>query len=131
VKGIVASPGALGYFGLAYYIEHKDRLRLVGVDAGKGPVLPTHDTVLDGTYAPLSRPLFLYVSAKALKRPEVSAYVSYFLRESARVAEAVGYIPLPEDLRRMSFERFARNVEGSMRAAGQQPGTLRVMMAKQ
>jgi phosphate transport system substrate-binding protein len=131
VKGIVASPGALGYFGLAYYIEHKDQLRLVGVDAGKGPVLPTHDTVLDGTYAPLSRPLFLYVSAKALKRPEVSAYVSYFLRESARVAEAVGYIPLPEDLRRMSFERFARNVEGSMRAAGQQPATLRVMMAKQ
>jgi hypothetical protein len=65
-----------------------------------------------------------------MKRPEVNAYVSYFLRESARVAQAVGYIPLPEDLRRLSYERFTRNVEGSMRSAGQQPGTLRAMMAK-
>jgi phosphate transport system substrate-binding protein len=130
VRGIVGAPGAIGYFGLAYYIEHKNQLRLIGVDAGKGPVQPTHDTVLDGSYAPLSRPLFLYVSAKSLKRPEVNAYVSYFLRESARVAQAVGYIPLPEDLRRLSVERFTRNVEGSMRSSGQQPGTLRVMMAK-
>jgi len=130
VRGIVASPGGIGYFGLAYYIEHKDQLRLIGVDAGKGPILPTHDTVLEGVYSPLSRPLFLYVGAKALKRPEVHAYVSYFLRESARVAEAVGYIPLPDDLRRLASERFSKNVEGSMRGAGQPPGTLRAMMAK-
>jgi phosphate transport system substrate-binding protein len=130
VRGIVGSPGAIGYFGLAYYIEHKDQLRLIGVDSGKGPILPTHDTVLEGVYAPLSRPLFLYVGTKALRRPEVHAYVSYFMRESARVAEAVGYIPLPEDLRRLAFERFTKSVEGSMRGAGQPPGTLRAMMAK-
>jgi len=131
VRGILASPGALGYFGLAYYIEHKDQLRLIGVDSGRGAVTPTHDTVLDGTYAPLSRPLFLYVGAKSIKRPEVRAYVSFFLRESARVAQAVGYIPLPEDLRRLSLDRFLKNTEGSMRASGQQPGTLRAMMAPQ
>lgn len=130
VRGIVASTGGLGYFGLAYYIEHKDQLRLIGIDSGKGAVLPTHDAVLEGTYAPLSRPLFLYVGAKSLKRPEVSAYISYFLRESARVAQAVGYIPLPEELRRLSFERFTRSEEGSMRAIGQQPGTLRSMMVR-
>jgi phosphate transport system substrate-binding protein len=131
VRGIVASPGALGYFGLAYYIEHKDQLRLIGIDSGKGAVLPTHDTVLDGTYAPLSRPLFLYVGAASLKRPEVAAYVTYFLRESARVAQAVGYIPLPEDLRRLAADRYSKRVEGSMRGTGQPAGTLRAMMAKQ
>ncbi|HVR83925.1 MAG TPA: PstS family phosphate ABC transporter substrate-binding protein, partial [Planctomycetota bacterium] len=131
VRGIIASPGGLGYFGMAYYIEHKDALRLVGVDSGKGPVVPTNDTVLDGSYSPLSRPLFLYVNARSLRRPEVGAFVSYFLRESHRAAQAVGYIPLPEDIRRLSVERYVRNVEGSMRQAGQQPGTLRAMMARQ
>jgi phosphate transport system substrate-binding protein len=131
VRGIIGSPGGMGYFGMAYYIEHKDALRLVGIDSGKGPVVPTNDTVLDGSYSPLSRPLFLYVNARSLRRPEVGAFVSYFLRESHRAAQAVGYIPLPEDIRRLSTERYARNVEGSMRQAGQPPGTLRAMMVRQ
>lgn len=131
VRGIVGAPGGIGYFGLGYYIEHKDQLRLVALDSGKGPVLPTPETVLDGTYSPLSRPLFIYVNAKSLQRPEVSAFVSYFLKESQRVAQAVGYIPLPEDLRRLAAERFSHNVEGSMRPTGQQPGTLRAMMVRQ
>jgi len=130
VRGIVSTPGAIGYFGLAYYIEHRDSLKLVAIDGGKGPVLPSNDTVLDGTYSPFSRPLFLYVNAKSLRRPEVQAYVRYFLQEAPRVAQAVGYIHLPPDLRRLSQERLARNVEGSMRPLGQPPGTLRAMMAK-
>src|SRR5262249_32653977 len=106
VRGIIGSPGGMGYFGLAYYLEHKDALRLVAIDSGKGPVSPTPETVLDGSYAPLSRPLFIYVNSKSLERPEVSAFVTYFLRESLRVSQAVGYIPLPDDLRRLAADRF-------------------------
>jgi len=130
VRGIVSTPGAMGYFGLAYYIEHKDSLKLVAIDGGKGPVLPANDTVLDGTYSPFSRPLFIYVNAKSLRKPEVQAYVRYFLQEAPRLAQAVGYIPLPADLRRLSQGRLVRNLEGSMRPLGQTPGTLRSMMAK-
>jgi phosphate transport system substrate-binding protein len=130
VKGIIGAPGSLGYFGLAYYIEHQDTLKLVGIDAGKGPVLPNSETVLDGSYSPFSRPLFIYVNAKSLKRPEVQAYVRYFVKEASRVAQAVGYIPLPAELRRLSQERLIRNVEGSMRPLGQPAGTLRAMLAK-
>jgi len=130
VRGIVSTPGAIGYFGLAYYIEHKDSLKLVAIDGGKGPVLPTNETVLDGSYSPFSRPLFIYVNTKSLKRPEIQAYVRYFVLEASRVAQAVGYIPLPADLRRLAQERLTRNVEGSMRSLGQPAGTLRAMMAK-
>jgi phosphate transport system substrate-binding protein len=130
VKGIAGSPGGLGYFGLAYYIEHQDALKLVPIDGGKGPIVPTNETVLDGSYSPFSRPLFIYVNAKSLKRPEVQAYTRYFVRESSRVAQAVGYIPLPADLRRLAQERLLRNVEGSMRPLGQPAGTLRAMLAK-
>jgi phosphate transport system substrate-binding protein len=130
VRGLVSSPGGIGYFGLAYYIEHQDALKLVAIDAGKGPVLPTPETVLDGTYSPFSRPLFIYVNSKSLGRADVHAFVQYFLQESSRVAQAVGYIPLPGDLRRLSQLRLNRHVEGSMRPAGQAAGTLRAMMAK-
>jgi phosphate transport system substrate-binding protein len=131
VRGITSSPGGVGYFGLAYYIEHKDALRLVALDAGKGPVLPSPESVLEGSYSPLSRPLFLYVNARSLQRPEVSAFVTYFLKESMRVSQAVGYIPLPDDLRRLSADRFSRNIEGSMRATGQAPRSLRAMLARE
>ena len=130
VRGIISTPEALGYFGLAYYIEHQDSLKMVAVDGGKGPVLPMTETVLDGTYTPFSRPLFVYVNTKCLARPEVRAFVRYFLGEASRIAQAVGYIPLPADLHRLAGERLNRIVEGSMRSIGQQPGTLRSMMAK-
>jgi phosphate transport system substrate-binding protein len=130
VRGIVSTPEAMGYFGLAYYIEHQEALKIVAIDGGKGPVLPTTETVLDGTYTPFSRPLFVYVNTRSLVRPEVRAFIGYFLAESSRVAQAVGYIPLPSDLHRLSVDRLSKNVEGSMRSLGQQPGTLRAMMVK-
>lgn len=130
VRGILSTPGAMGYFGLAYYIEHKDALKIVAIDGGKGPVLPNNETVLDGSYTPFSRPLFVYVNTRSLARPEVSAFVKYFLWESSRVAQAVGYIPLPDDLHRLSQERLRKGVAGSMRPLGQLAGTLRAMMAK-
>jgi phosphate transport system substrate-binding protein len=129
-QGINSAPGALGYFGLAYYVEHKDSLRLLAIDGGRGPVLPANDSVLDGSYTPLSRPLFIYVKASSLKRPEVRTFIRYCLREASRVAQAVGYIPLPSDLALFTLERLAKNTEGSIRSIGQPVGPLRTLLPK-
>src|SRR5690606_16749322 len=75
VQGITGDKYAMGFFGLAYYEENKDKLKLVAVDNGSGAVLPSPQTVEDGTYAPLSRPIFIYVNSEAAKRPEVVAFV--------------------------------------------------------
>lgn len=96
VQGIAGDKYALGFFGLAYYESNKDKLKLVGVDNGSGPVLPTQETVKNKTYAPLSRPLFIYVSAPAVARPEVKAFVNFYLVHSAELSAEVGYVPLTE-----------------------------------
>lgn len=95
VQGISGDEDALGYFGYAYYRENKDKLKLVAIDAGEGAVLPSKTTVLNGSYKPLSRPLYIYVNKKSLKRPEVKDFVLFYLREAPRLAEEVGYIKLP------------------------------------
>lgn len=96
VQGISGDKLGLGFFGLAYYAENKDKLKLVGVDGGKGVVLPSLETVKNGTYSPLSRPLFIYVNNKALEKPEVSAFVEYYLKNTSTLSSEVGYIPLPQ-----------------------------------
>ncbi|HET9487418.1 MAG TPA: PstS family phosphate ABC transporter substrate-binding protein, partial [Chryseosolibacter sp.] len=75
VQGIAGDKNGLGFFGLAYYEENKDKLKLVGVNDGKGVVLPSVETVKNGSYSPLSRPVFIYVTDAALKRPEVASFV--------------------------------------------------------
>lgn len=95
VQGIAGDKNALGFFGLAYYEENQDKLKLVGVNNGSGVVLPTVETVKNGTYAPLSRPVFIYVTSTAAKRPEVVAFVNFYLAEAANLVPDVGYIPLP------------------------------------
>lgn len=96
VKGVSGDQYALGYFGFAYYEENQDKLKLVAVDGGKGCVLPSEKTISDGTYAPLSRPIFIYPARTALKRPEVAEFVRFYLNNAPKLARAVGYIPLPE-----------------------------------
>ncbi|MCA9185335.1 MAG: PstS family phosphate ABC transporter substrate-binding protein [Pirellulaceae bacterium] len=99
VRGIAEDKYALGYFGLAYYLENKDTLKLVGVDNGSGCILPSPDTVNDGTYTPLSRPLFIYVTKQALsQRADVVDFVKYYLEHAAEVAAKVGYVPVPDDV---------------------------------
>ena len=96
VTGIDGSPGSgLGFFGYAYYEENADKLNLVGVDGGKGCVKPSNATVLDGTYDPLSRPLYVYVKNTSLARPEVKAMMKYVLSEGRALVEEVGYVQLP------------------------------------
>jgi phosphate transport system substrate-binding protein len=96
VQGIAGDKNAIGFFGLAYYAENKDKLQLAGVDNGDGPVIPTIETVKTGTYAPLSRPIFIYVSSEAVKRPEVNEFVTFYLNNASLLVQDVGYIPIPD-----------------------------------
>jgi len=94
VQGVQGDPGALGYMGYAYYQENRETLKLLGVDNGAGCVQPSPETIRGGQYAPLSRPVFVYVARTALQRPEVRAFVEFYLEHGGELAEAVGYIPL-------------------------------------
>lgn len=107
VQGIEGDKNALGFFGLAYYEENKDRLKLVGVDNGKGTVQPSTETVKNGSYSPLSRPIFIYVSSKAVKRPEVRSFVDFYLDNAGELAQDVGYIALPEDQYQKERDEFS------------------------
>ena len=92
VKGVEGDKFALAYFGYGYYEQNEDKLKLVKV-AG---VTPSAETILNGTYAPLSRPLFWYVNAKALDRPEVKALVEYMLKDGKELVASTGFVPLPD-----------------------------------
>ncbi|MEK7353536.1 MAG: PstS family phosphate ABC transporter substrate-binding protein [Chloroflexota bacterium] len=94
VQGIAGDRNALGYFGYAYYVENKDKLKLVAIDAGKGAVLPSKETIDDATYTPLSRPLFIYVNKAALARPEVKWFIRFYMTEGPALISEVGYIPM-------------------------------------
>lgn len=96
VQGIAGGRYSLGYFGYAYYAENTDKLKLVAVDSGNGCVTPTSETIENGTYSPLSRPLFIYVSKQSMERPEVKAFVEFYLDNAAELAQEVGYIRLGE-----------------------------------
>lgn len=113
VRGIAADRLALGYFGLAYYKENKDKLKLVSVDAGKGPIAPSTETVEEGTYF-LARPLFIYVSEKSFSRPEVQKFVEFYLDEGPALAREVGYISLPKNIQKLVATRFNHRKMGSM-----------------
>jgi phosphate transport system substrate-binding protein len=97
VKGIEGSPGGMGYAGFSFYTENEGKLKALEVDNGKGCVPPSAETAQDDSYAPLSRPLFIYPSGKALKEPQVKAFVEYYLENVGSIAESVGYIPLTEE----------------------------------
>ena len=95
VQGIATDKNALGFFGLAYYEENKNKLKLIGVDNGNGVVMPSLETVGNGSYAPLSRPIFIYVSSLAEEKEEVKEFVSFYLESASSLVSEVGYIPLP------------------------------------
>jgi phosphate transport system substrate-binding protein len=98
VQGIAGDKNGIAFFGMAYYEENKDKLKLAGVDNGKGAVLPSVETVKNGSYAPLSRPIFIYVSEPASKRAEVTDFVNFYLANATTLVPDVGYIPLaPEE----------------------------------
>lgn len=119
VQGVGSDPLALGFFGLAYYEENKDRLKLVGVnderdENGPGCILPTTETVESGKYQPLARPLFIYVSRKASERPEVNTFVGYYLRNAGNLVKEVGYVALPSEAYKLAQERYDKRTAGSV-----------------
>ena len=99
VMGVAKTTDAIGFFGVAYYMENKDKLnavQIVNPATGK-PVSPTSATIESGEYAPLSRPLFIYVNAKSVRRPEVKVFVEHYLNNAAELSKAVGYVALPPE----------------------------------
>ena len=94
VRGVKRNAGAIGYFGYAYYLENMRKLKAVPIDNGKGPVLPSPETVENGAYAPLSRPIFIYVAANALERTEVRDFIDYYLTHGPRIVKQQNYVPL-------------------------------------
>jgi phosphate transport system substrate-binding protein len=95
VQGIAGDTYALGYFGYAYYAENTDKLKIVPIDSGSGPVTPSDQTINSGQYTPLSRPLFIYVNKESLERPEVKAFVKFYMENGEQLSSEVGYTSLP------------------------------------
>jgi phosphate transport system substrate-binding protein len=123
VTGVSGAEGGLAYFGYAYFAENQDKLKIVPVDNGKGPITPSETTVRDGTYQPLSRPLFIYVNAKALgEKSVVAAFAQFYLDNAAKLAKEVGYVALPDKVYDLAKARLAAKKAGSVFGGGSQVG---------
>jgi phosphate transport system substrate-binding protein len=114
VQGVENNKSALGYFGFAYYAAHKDKLRAVAIDGGKGPVLPSIENVINGSYQPLSRPLFVYVKESSAARPEVREFVQFMMTQGAALVSEVGYVPLPKNAYELAWKHFNDKKLGSV-----------------
>lgn len=115
VRGVAGNKNALGYFGYSYYDQNKDKLKALKIDMKNGGVAPSPETVMDGSYQPLSRPLFIYISKKASERPEVKAFVNfYFDAASQKAILDEGFITLPSDVLKLAQERFTSNKMGTL-----------------
>lgn len=116
VQGISTDKNALGFFGFAYYAENAEVLKLLAIDPGDGkPVAPSLETVANGTYQPLSRPIFIYINKAALdSRPEVKAFAEFYVGEGTQYVEEVGYIKLPDKAYELVRQRLAKGVTGSV-----------------
>jgi len=116
VQGIAGDPNALGFFGLAYYEENKDKLKLVAIDSGDGNcVLPSIETVANGTYQPLSRPLFIYVNRQRVdQKDEISTFIAFYLQNAGQLVLDVGYIPLTPEIYQLAQQRYDKRITGSI-----------------
>ncbi|MBN2445322.1 MAG: PstS family phosphate ABC transporter substrate-binding protein [Phycisphaerae bacterium] len=117
VQGVAGDHGSLGYFGFSYYESNQDKLKLLAIDNGNGqPVTPSLKTIADGTYAPLSRPLFMYVNVEAGKRPEVRAFMEYIFTNAKSIVEhpRVNYVALSDALYTAIWKRFESGTTGTL-----------------
>jgi phosphate transport system substrate-binding protein len=116
VQGVSQDVNAIGYFGYAYYAENQARLRAVPiVEKEGGPaVTPSEQSVLAGSYQPLSRPIFIYVSVKSLAKPEVKEFVDFYMKDGAKIAKEVKYVPLPARAYQMNLEHLAKGKKGTV-----------------
>jgi phosphate transport system substrate-binding protein len=115
VQGVARDVNGLGYFGFAYYVENKDKLKAVAIVNDKGQaVVPSMEAVEKGTYAPLSRPIFIYVNAKSLGKPEVREFVEYYMKNGAKLTKEVKYVPLPDSAYQTALEHVQKGKKGTV-----------------
>ena len=115
VQGVSRDVNGLGYFGYAYYIENKDKLKAVPIVNEKGQAVePSMEAVLKGSYSPLARPIFIYVNAKALEKPEVREFAEYYMKNGGKLAREVRYVPLPEAAYKTAWEHVQKGKKGTV-----------------
>lgn len=116
VQGVASDPLALGFFGYAYYEENKDILKAVAIDPedGRGGILPNIETITKGEYFPLSRPLFLYINAKSLEKPEVQKFIEFYLKNAKKLVREAGFIPLSDKAYELALKRIKKKIKGTM-----------------
>ncbi len=112
VNGVAGNKYAMAFFGYAYYKENSNKIRVVPIDGGSGPISPTEVTINDGTYAPLSRPIFIYVNSNSAEKPQVIAFIEYYIENAKNLVGEVGYIPLPDSDYDQASERFKNRMTG-------------------
>src|SRR5690606_25862627 len=110
VTGVQGDRNAIGYFGYAYYIENRNRVKIVPIDNGNGCVEPTDETVNSGEYAPLSRPLLIYVNNDALDEPQVAEFIRFYMTDGRAIIPEVGYVELPDEI----YEENLRALDAAM-----------------
>ena len=133
VEGVRKDVNALGYFGYAYYQENQKTLNALAIDSGNGPVLPSDEAVRNAEYQPFSRPLFIYVNAKAVQeRPELQAFVQYYLNNARHLVQVVGYEPLPDEAYSLVLDYFDQGRHGTVFAGQAQPNlTIEELLQKE
>ena len=116
VQGVAGDVNAIGYFGYAYYAENTNKLKALPIVAknGKPAVGPNEKTVLDGSYQPLARPVFIYVNAKSIAKPEVRKFVDFYMTQGAALAKEVKYVPLPAHAYKTGLEHIAKGKKGTV-----------------
>ena len=114
VQGVASDRNALGFFGFAYYVENQKKVKAVAVDGGKGGILPSSKTVEDGSYQPLSRPIFIYVNIKAAERPEVKELVEFYMNNAAALVKEVKFFPLPAQAYTTNLEHLNKKKIGTV-----------------
>jgi phosphate transport system substrate-binding protein len=108
VTGVQGSPGGMGYFGYSFYVENQDTIKALEIDGGDGCVAPSEETVQDGTYTPLGRPLFIYPSSEALQDETVQAFIQYYVDNVNDVATQIGFIPMTDEQLTESQDEVAK-----------------------
>lgn len=116
VQGVAGDVNAIGYFGYAYYAENQAKLKALPIveKDGKPAVSPSEATVLNGTYQPLARPIFIYVNAKSIAKPEVKKFVDFYMANASQMAKEVKYVPLPADAYKTASEHIAKGKKGTV-----------------
>jgi phosphate transport system substrate-binding protein len=115
VQGVSRDVNGIGYFGYAYYVENKDKLKAVPVVNEKGQaVAPSMESVEKGTYTPLARPIFIYVNARSLGKPGVKEFVEYYMKNGANLAKEVKYVPLPDSAYKTALEHVQKGKKGTV-----------------